>query len=97
MRLIVMDKRYGALKSLGEKKTCFNEYIQEKKNQEREDERRRQKKSKDDFLIMLEGSTELRSSTRYSKAKEIFEDDPRWRVGDSFDMFRSVHDHHLDC
>eukprot|EP00803_Ostreobium_quekettii_P011403 evm.model.scf_473.7 EVM.evm.TU.scf_473.7 scf_473:23302-33338(+) len=79
MRLIVGDKRYGALKSLGEKKNCFNEYIQERRNQEREDERKRHKKARDDYMTMLESSTELKSTTRYSKAREIFEDDPRWK------------------
>lgn len=31
--------RYGALKSLGEKKACFNEYAQQRKNEEKEEAR----------------------------------------------------------
>jgi pre-mRNA-processing factor 40 len=33
--------RYGALKSLGEKKQAFNEYVQQRRNEEKEEERRR--------------------------------------------------------
>jgi len=29
--------RYGALKALGEKKACFNEYLQQRKNEEKEE------------------------------------------------------------
>lgn len=35
--------RYGALKALGEKKQCFNEFIQQKRNEEKEEERRKAK------------------------------------------------------
>ncbi|CAD7696897.1 unnamed protein product [Ostreobium quekettii] len=93
MRLIVNDKRYGALKSLGEKKTCFNEYVQERRNKEREEERMRHQIAKDDFIAMLESSSELRSSTRYSKAKEIFEDDPRWKGLDDKERERMYLEH----
>ena len=41
MRLIVNDGRYGALKSLGEKKQCFNEYVQQRRNEEKDEERRK--------------------------------------------------------
>ena len=30
---------------------------------------------------MLEESKEVRASTRFSKAAQLFEDDPRWKVG----------------
>jgi hypothetical protein len=33
--------RYGALKSLGEKKTAFNEYVQQRKKEEAEEARQR--------------------------------------------------------
>ncbi len=33
--------RYGALKALGEKKACFNEYLQQRKNEEKEEARQR--------------------------------------------------------
>ena len=33
--------RYGALKALGEKKACFNEYLQQRKNEEKDEARQR--------------------------------------------------------
>lgn len=33
--------RYGALKSLGERKACFNEYLQLRKKEEKEEARQR--------------------------------------------------------
>ena len=47
MKLIINDKRYAALKSLGEKKQCFNEYLQQRKKGEKEEERQRLKRSKE--------------------------------------------------
>ncbi|XP_058769597.1 pre-mRNA-processing protein 40A-like isoform X2 [Vicia villosa] len=93
MRLIINDKRYGALKSLGERKQAFNEYLIQRKKQEGEEKRMRHKKAKEDFRKMLEESTELTSSTRYSKAVVIFENDERFkaveRERDREDMFES--------
>ena len=37
--------RYSALKSLGEKKQCFNEYVMQRRNDEKEEERRRLKQA----------------------------------------------------
>ncbi|XP_028767229.1 pre-mRNA-processing protein 40A isoform X2 [Neltuma alba] len=75
MRVIINDKRYGALKSLGERKQVFNEFLNQKKKQEAEEKRMKQKKAREDFKKMLEESTELTSSTRWSKAVSLFEND----------------------
>ncbi|CAJ2630400.1 pre-mRNA-processing protein 40A-like isoform X2 [Trifolium pratense] len=93
MRLIINDKRYGALKSLGERKQAFNEYLSQRKKQEAEEKRMKHKKAREDFRKMLEESTELTSSTRYSKAVDIFENDERFKAverdRDRKDMFDS--------
>jgi hypothetical protein len=34
-------RRYGALKSLGEKKACFHEYAQQRKNEEKDEARQK--------------------------------------------------------
>ncbi|KAG6409219.1 hypothetical protein SASPL_132253 [Salvia splendens] len=57
MRVIINDKRYGALKTLGEKKQAFNEYLMQRKKIEAEDRRHRQRKAKEDFVKMLENIT----------------------------------------
>ncbi|KAA8545747.1 hypothetical protein F0562_020802 [Nyssa sinensis] len=91
MRVIINDRRYGALRSLGERKQAFNEFLGRKKKQDAEERRARQKKSREDFKKMLEESKELASSTRWSKAITIFEDDERFkaveRAKDREDLF----------
>jgi len=83
MRLIASDPRYGALKSLGEKKACFNEYVQQRKNEEREEARAKVKKQREDFTHMLEtaeAGREGKPLLRFSEARDLFEDDPRWKA-----------------
>ncbi|XP_023731855.1 pre-mRNA-processing protein 40A [Lactuca sativa] len=80
MRVIINDKRYGALKTLGERKQAFNEYLVEKKKLEAEEKRLKLKKAKDEFMQMLEESKELTSSMRWSKAIALFEDDKRYKA-----------------
>lgn len=93
MRVIINDKRYGALKTLGERKHAFNEYLGERKKKELEDRRIKQKKEREDFLKMLEESQELASSTKWSKAVIMFEDDERFnaieRMRDREDLFEA--------
>ncbi|KAI3972783.1 hypothetical protein MKX01_019441 [Papaver californicum] len=82
MRVIINDKRYGALKTLGERKQAFNEYLGQRKKQEAEERRVRQKKAREEFAKMLEESKELTSSTRWPKAMTMFEDDERYKAVD---------------
>ncbi|KAF2950542.1 pre-mRNA-processing protein 40A isoform X2 [Oryza sativa Japonica Group] len=93
MRVIINDKRYGALKTLGERKQAFNEYLNQRKKLEAEERRIKQRKARDDFLAMLEESKELTSSTRWSKAITMFEDDERFsaveRPREREDLFES--------
>ncbi|CAN6174009.1 unnamed protein product [Urochloa humidicola] len=80
MRVIINDKRYGALKTLGERKQAFNEYLNQRKKLEAEEKRIKQRKARDDFIAMLEECKELTSSTRWSKAILMFEDDERFKA-----------------
>ncbi|EXB62121.1 Pre-mRNA-processing factor 40-A-like protein [Morus notabilis] len=80
MRVIINDKRYGALKTLGERKHAFNEFLGQRKKQEAEERRIRQKKAREEFKRMLEESAELTSSIRWSKAESLFEKDERFRA-----------------
>ncbi|KAF3954921.1 hypothetical protein CMV_019793, partial [Castanea mollissima] len=93
MREIINDKRYGALKTLGERKQAFNEYLGQRKKLEAEERRMRQKKAREEFTKMLEESKELTSSTRWSKAVSMFENDERFkaveRTRDREDLFES--------
>uniref|UniRef100_A0A2P2MEM0 Pre-mRNA-processing protein 40A isoform X3 n=1 Tax=Rhizophora mucronata TaxID=61149 RepID=A0A2P2MEM0_RHIMU len=91
MREISNDKRYGALKTLGERKQAFNEYLGQRKKIEAEERRTRQKKAREEFTKMLEESTELMSSMKWSKAVSLFENDERFkaveRARDREDLF----------
>ncbi|KAM3271179.1 hypothetical protein P3S67_029382 [Capsicum chacoense] len=90
MRAVINDWRYGALKSLGERKQAFNEYLSQKKKLEAEERRVKQKKAREDFRIILDWK-EVSSSSRWSKAISIFEHDERFkaveRAKDREDLF----------
>lgn len=93
MRVIINDKRYGALKSLGERKQAFNEYLTQRKKLEAEERRTRNKKARENFTAMLEECKDLSSSTKWSKAIQMFENDDRFnaveRPRDREDLFES--------
>ncbi|XVF64223.1 hypothetical protein PTKIN_Ptkin09bG0151300 [Pterospermum kingtungense] len=93
MREIINDKRYGALKTLGERKQAFNEYLGQRKKLEAGERRMRQKKAREEFTKMLEESKELTSSMRWSKAQSLFENDERFkaveRARDREDLFEN--------
>ncbi|CAL0316327.1 unnamed protein product [Lupinus luteus] len=96
MRVIINDKRYGALKTLGERKQAFNEFLNQRKKQEVEERRMKQKKAREDFKKMLEESTELTSSTRWSKAVPIFENDERFKAVERDRDRRDIYDSFME-
>ncbi|XP_047338831.1 pre-mRNA-processing protein 40A-like isoform X2 [Impatiens glandulifera] len=91
MRVIINDPRYGALRTLGERKHAFNEFVGQKKKQEADDRRARKKENQENFRKMLEESKELTSFPRWSKAVVFFENDERFKAvewaGDREDIF----------
>lgn len=93
MREIINDRRYGALKTLGERKQAFNEYLGQRKKLEAEERRVRQKKAREEFRKMLEECKELTSSVKWSKAVSMFENDERFKAvernRDREDIFES--------
>lgn len=76
----ILRYRYEAFKTIGEKKACFNEYLQQRAKEEKEESRTKAKQTREAFFTLLELSPELKTGTRYSKAAELFEDEPRWKV-----------------
>ncbi|KAF9675781.1 hypothetical protein SADUNF_Sadunf09G0068500 [Salix dunnii] len=80
MRVTINDKRYGALKTLGERKQAFNEFLGQKRKQEAEERRAKQKKARGEFKKMLEESKELAASMRWSKVATLFENDERFKA-----------------
>ncbi|CAN0920829.1 Pre-mRNA-processing protein 40A [Linum grandiflorum] len=80
LRVIITDKRYGALKTLGERKQTFNEYLAERRKQEVEVRIIKQKKARDDFRNMLEESSDITAGIRWSKVMPLFENDERYKA-----------------
>ena len=64
-RKIVNDPRFSALSTLGEKKQCFHEYVQQRRNEEKEEERRKARQAREDFVKMLEESGNVDSRTKW--------------------------------
>ncbi|KAK6120994.1 hypothetical protein DH2020_045264 [Rehmannia glutinosa] len=58
----------------------WDQFVGQKKKQEAEEKRARQKKAKEDFKKMLLESKDLTSSTRWSKAISMFENDERFQA-----------------
>ncbi|XP_071724336.1 LOW QUALITY PROTEIN: pre-mRNA-processing protein 40B-like [Rutidosis leptorrhynchoides] len=96
MRAIINDRRYGALKSLGERKQVFNEFIVQKKKQDAEERWTKQKKAREDFRKMLEECKELTSTSKLSKALVIFENDERFKAVEREKDRRDLFDDYLD-
>ena len=72
--------RYSALKSLGEKKACFNEYLQQRRNQEKEEERKRLKQAREDYAQLLVSCPDFKAAQGFRRATELLEDHPAWKV-----------------
>ncbi|XP_044489433.1 pre-mRNA-processing protein 40A-like [Mangifera indica] len=96
MRVIINDRRYGALRTLGERKQAFNEFLGQRKKQEAEERRSKVKKARDDYKKMLEESLELTSSTRWSKAVTMFENDERFKALERERDRKDLFDNHLE-
>ncbi|KAJ9567002.1 LOW QUALITY PROTEIN: hypothetical protein OSB04_002968 [Centaurea solstitialis] len=77
MRVIVNDRRYVALRTLSERKQAFNE---DKRKAGSRREAKKQKQAREEFKKMLDDSKEITSSTKWSKAIAIFEDDDRFKA-----------------
>jgi len=73
-------RRYSALKTLGEKKACFHEYVQARKVTEVAEKRAAVKAAREGARAMLEACADLKPGTRFSRASALLDDDPRWRA-----------------
>ncbi|XP_004289761.1 PREDICTED: pre-mRNA-processing protein 40A-like [Fragaria vesca subsp. vesca] len=96
MRVIINDKRYGVLKTLGERKQAFNEFVGQRKKQEVEERRIKQKKAREEFTKMLEECSELTSSTRWGKLESLFENDERFKAVERDRDRRDLFDSYLE-
>ena len=64
MRATVHDARYGALSTLAEKKSCFEEYLDEMERKREEEELERDRVHRDGLIALLEEHPEINYTTR---------------------------------
>ncbi|XP_006406474.2 pre-mRNA-processing protein 40B isoform X2 [Eutrema salsugineum] len=95
MREIINDRRYGVLRTLGERKQAFNEFLVQMKRAAEEEKVARQKKRYEDFRRMLEECLELTPSTRWSKAVTMLEDDERFKDVEREKDRRNIFEDHI--
>eukprot|EP00210_Caulerpa_lentillifera_P005018 g4792.t1 len=84
MRATVTDSRYGALSTLAEKKSCFNDFIEEMERERDEQQKERERVATKRFIELLDENPDITYSTRYMKARELIGDDERWNGLDDF-------------
>ncbi|CAF1932503.1 BnaC05g33110D [Brassica napus] len=95
MREIINDRRYGVLRTLGERKQAFNEFLAQMRKAAEEEKIARQLKRYEDFRRMLEECVELTPSTRWSKAVTMLEDDERFKVVEREKDRRNIFEDHI--
>ncbi|CAH8328868.1 unnamed protein product [Eruca vesicaria subsp. sativa] len=95
MREIINDRRYGVLRTLGERKQAFNEFLTQMRKAAEEEKIARQIKRYEDFKTMLEECVELTPSTRWSKAVTMLEDDERFKVVERVKDRRNIFEDHI--
>ncbi|CAE6226708.1 unnamed protein product [Arabidopsis arenosa] len=95
MREIINDRRYGALRTLGERKQAFNEFLLQTKRAAEEERLARQRKRYEDFKRMLEECVELTPPTRWSKAVTMFEEDERFKALEREKDRRNIFEDHV--
>jgi len=78
MRSIITQPLYRALKTLSERKSAFNTYIEQEAKREREEQLKTEMKVREDFLQMLSETSAIRVTTRYRKAATLLGNEPAW-------------------
>jgi len=80
LRVIAGDKRYGGLKTVSERKKCFEEWTHAQRRVEEEEDRKAFQRAREAFLTMLDQCAELKKTPRFSVAMSLLEHDSRWRA-----------------
>jgi len=78
LRAIINHPAYGVLKTIGERKNVFKDYIDERRREEREEKRLKTKMLKEDFEKLLASTPEITILTRYREARELVGTKSAW-------------------
>lgn len=95
MRAVVTNPLYRALKTTAERKTAFQEYVDERRIQEKEDEKARQKKLRHDFQELLANSDKVTHTSRYTTISRLFAEEPAFKAIEDDRLRYSIFDSHL--
>ncbi|KAK3845446.1 MAG: hypothetical protein J3R72DRAFT_352808, partial [Linnemannia gamsii] len=80
MRAVVTNPMYRALKTTAERKTAFQEYVDDCRVQERKEEKERQQKQKQDFLDLLKSSDRVTHASRYTTVSRLFAEEASFKA-----------------
>ena len=80
MRAVVTNPMYRALKTTAERKTAFQEYVDDCRVQERKEEKERQQKQKQDLLDLLKSSDKVTHASRYSTISRLFAEEAAFKA-----------------
>ncbi|KAF9291602.1 PRP40 pre-mRNA processing factor 40 [Mortierella alpina] len=81
MRAVVTNPMYRALKTTAERKTAFQEYVDERRIVELEEKRARQQKQKQDFLDLLsQHPDKVTHASRYTTVSRLFAEEPVFKA-----------------
>ncbi|KAF9989784.1 hypothetical protein BGZ75_004961 [Mortierella antarctica] len=81
MRAVVTNPMYRALKTTAERKTAFQEYVDERRIVELEEKRARQQKQKQDFLELLsQHPDKVTHASRYTTISRLFAEEPVFKA-----------------
>jgi len=95
MRAVVTNAMYRALKTTAERKTAFQEYVEERRVQEKQEERARQQKLRQDFIALLESSDKVTHTSRYTTISRLFAEEPAFKAITEDRTRYSIFDHHV--
>ncbi|KAF9438329.1 PRP40 pre-mRNA processing factor 40 [Entomortierella beljakovae] len=80
MRAVVTNPMYRALKTTAERKTAFQEYVDERHVLDKQEEKVRQQKLRDEFLELLKGSDKVTHASRYTTISRLFAEEPAFKA-----------------
>ncbi|KAF9902086.1 hypothetical protein EC991_005292 [Linnemannia zychae] len=80
MRAVVTNPMYRALKTTAERKTAFQEYVDDCRVQERKEEKERQQKQKQDLLDFLKSSDKVTHASRYTTVSRLFAEEAAFKA-----------------
>ncbi|KAG0332624.1 hypothetical protein BG004_001164, partial [Podila humilis] len=101
MRAVVTNPMYRALKSVAERKTCFHEYVDERRVQEKREEKARQLKLRQDFIQLLESSQDennnkvVTHTSRYTTISRLFAEEPAFKAIEDDRLRYSIFDNYV--